>query len=604
VAQANPGVAPRTLAEHARVYSGLGWALTPLDGKAAAHPGWQRTQPLPPDTAYTTWKPREGNIGLVLGSSGIVDYEMDACDEDVFLAPLGGVIPSTPAFRTGSGKIHVLFRDPGGLTRSTVGGRELRAGGHQSAIPPSIHPDTKLPYAWLPGHAPWQVEVQVLPADVLASFRGQQKEGTGVNWLETLRSRDKLGEGQGRHASLISYLGRMVSTLETEEQLVTAALMYATETQSPMYPEEVLRKQAADVWRRYRETGELPPEEINPISAGAYLGIRQLSDIQMRSIQFVWRPYLQRSAFHLLVGQKGAGKGTLLAYWAAKMTIGELDGGTRGVLWIKTEDSFEIDVKPRFTAQGGNPDLFYAVHKRVRLPEDIPYIESFTREMNVGMIVIDPIVGVIGGADTNAESAIVAAIGGLNDIADELDLMVIGVRHLGKRLDSGALAAVLGGVAWVNTPRAVLGIAQDDDRRITLEVLAGNRTRSLEGYAFQIEEHHVDGLDENVTRVIPIGPSDKTIDEILSRPRDKKYQETRDLVFKELDRRENTPVSKAELLPLLASIGSSDRTLDRVVSDLKREGSIRWLAPPKGEDGKIQEGYRWCFVATDVVAST
>ena len=50
------------------------------------------------------------------------------------------------------------------------------------------------------------------------------------------------------------------------------------------------------------------------------------------------------------------------------------------------------------------------------------------------MIVIDPIGNHTGGKDTNAEGDTREAIQGLNPLADELDCMVFGVRHLRQRL--------------------------------------------------------------------------------------------------------------------------------------------------------------------------
>jgi hypothetical protein len=54
-----------------------------------------------------------------------------------------------------------------------------------------------------------------------------------------------------------------------------------------------------------------------------------LSDVEMRSIAFVDKPLWQASAFHLLTGRKGVGKGTLLANHAARVTRGELGPKTR-----------------------------------------------------------------------------------------------------------------------------------------------------------------------------------------------------------------------------------------------------------------------------------
>ena len=81
---------------------------------------------------------------------------------------------------------------------------------------------------------------------------------------------------------------------------------------------------------------------------------------------------------------------------------------------------------------------------------------------NVGLIMVDPIGNHLGGADTDKEGLVRMGIGPLNALADELDCMVIGVRHLGKDASRGALASVLGSTASVNVPR---GCDPDGSRR-------------------------------------------------------------------------------------------------------------------------------------------
>jgi hypothetical protein len=69
----------------------------------------------------------------------------------------------------------------------------------------------------------------------------------------------------------------------------------------------------------------------------------RLSQTEMRSIRFLDRPLLQASAFHLVAGRKGQGKGTVLSDIAARVNRGEL-GEKRNVVWIGSEDSAAIDI--------------------------------------------------------------------------------------------------------------------------------------------------------------------------------------------------------------------------------------------------------------------
>jgi hypothetical protein len=412
------------------------------------------------------------NMGLVLGPSGVIDFELDGGDTSLYWELAGQAGQHTPHFVTGSGKPHLLFWDKDGLSRRTREGLELRAGPHQSVIPPSIHPETGKPYEWI--RAPWDFTLQNPPQallDFFAEERGGRNEG---NWREALRG-PKLGKGQGRHQSLVSYMGKAVNQFESFDVFVAASIAFAAVTQDPPYSDSEIEKWAERMWDSYREG--MTVEE-----AQAYLHIKRGSEIAPRSVSFVWKPFLQKSAFHLLVGPKGVGKGSTLAWAAAQMTQGQLDDGTpRRVLWISTEDSFDIDVIPRIRAQSGEADMILCVQQSVRLPQDIPALRATCEAENVGMVIIDPIVGTTGGIDSNDEGSVIDAIGGLNKLADDLDICIVGVRHQGKGTERSGLERVLGSVAWVNTPRAVIGISQEDDnhfeRTVKLELLAGNRTQ-------------------------------------------------------------------------------------------------------------------------------
>ena len=105
--------------------------------------------------------------------------------------------------------------------------------------------------------------------------------------------------------------------------------------------------------------------EFTPVPGGCVrlaadvngIGWERLSDVEMRSIVFLDKPLLQASAFHLVAGRKGMGKGTVLADIAARVNRGEL-GGKRSVVWIGSEDSAAIDMKPRIVAAAATPKGF------------------------------------------------------------------------------------------------------------------------------------------------------------------------------------------------------------------------------------------------------
>ena len=170
------------------------------------------------------------------------------------------------------------------------------------------------------------------------------------------------------------------------------------------------------------------------------------------------RPLWQRSAFQLLAGAKGAGKGTYLAGLAARISRDE------NVLFVSTEDSAEIDLKPRLVAAGADIDRCFVIQQHVRLPDDVDELRDLALDSAAsGCSSIDPVANHIGDSNSNSDAEVRHAIAPLNALADDLGCLLIGVRHPGKDRSRGALASILGSTAWIDTPRAVVMIAADDE---------------------------------------------------------------------------------------------------------------------------------------------
>lgn len=311
------------------------------------------------------------------------------------------------------------------------------------------------------------------------------------------------------------------------------------------------------------------------------------SAVTMRSIRWLDKPLLQASAFELLAGAKGAGKGTYVARVAAGTTRG-VYGRPRNALMVSSEDSDAIDTVPRLVAAGADLERVELIDEPFLLPKDLFRLEDRARATgDVGLIVIDPLSNHIGAADTDKEGAVRFAIGGLNQLADDLDCLILGVRHLGKNRQSGALAAVLGSTAWVDLPRAVLAFAKDDEDEMVfhIAVVAGNRSGRTAAESFRIELTDI-GLEEPVTCAIPLGESNKDVDELLSGTRrESKSASARDLI---LDILETEGEQESDTLDarIAAETGVAAKTVRNLRGELKNAGLIRPV-PVKDEHGGL-----------------
>lgn len=293
----------------------------------------------------------------------------------------------------------------------------------------------------------------------------------------------------------------------------------------------------------------------------------------MRSIEWVEKPLWQRSAFHLLAGPKGAGKGTYLAGLAARISLrGE------NVLFVSTEDSTAIDLKPRLVAAGADIGRCFVIQQTVLLPDHVEQLRELAERLGgVGLLVVDPVANHIGSRNSNAEAEVRDAIAPLNGLADALGCVLIGVRHPGKNRTAGAVASILGSTAWTDTPRCVVMIAPDDEDPLLrhIQVVAGNRSLNGSALAFRIEAVEVEGLAEPITRAVELGESIKDVDALLSSPTgETKGGQLQDTILRALEEGERTRAEIDELCREQHG-ASPDNTYRRGLHPLKAAGRIK-----------------------------
>jgi hypothetical protein len=337
-------------------------------------------------------------------------------------------------------------------------------------------------------------------------------------------------------------------------------------------------------------------------------GVTQLSSVEMLPIVFVDKPLFQANAFHLIVGKKNAGKGTFLSSVAARFTQRKL-GDARNVIWVAAgEDSLSLDVRPRIEAAGGNSSRVYCPSITPKLPDAILQLRGWTEKIgNVGLIVLDPIGGMLrSGVNTNFDSDVRSVVAPLNQLADDLKCLIVGVRHLKKDASQGALAAVLGSSDWVNVPRAVLAIVMDDqDEDIRhVQVVAGNRIpRGTASRSFRIVGAHVVKGGEPVAKAEFLEGDGKDVDEMLQSEPSRNNSRTRQVKMAMLDLLEDVSdtggsIESNTLTAQVADIvkGATPAIIKKAKDWLKENGLIEFF-PNKDEDGKILQ---WNITRTSV----
>lgn len=607
---------------------------TGQDAKRVTSKGWDKTLPLADGgygASYVAGRGGAKNPAIVLRPSNLIVLECDSAQDleriDALDLPATVTVQSSEPF-----KRHYWFRPPPELEALPFVAFRFESGkltadtGRYFLAPPSLHPSGST-YAFLPDHGPNQTAIATLPEPIYQQLSQQARAETSAQ-REQIAVDPEAKIRAGNRRDLIFRYACMLRRWGVPRQQILEQCLHFNDTRCDppvdRYLVEVqvdgaMKKrgsqeiEAATQWAPVDPSTAFPPplddepeafpeappsfeitEVPSDVPASERLSLRNLASYTIRKVEWLDKPFLQRSAFHLLAGRKGSCKGTMLCGIGAQVTTGELYGEPKRVLVITSEDSIELDFLPRLVAAAGNPLLVEIVNGPFLMPNDLPWLAEQAQKLgNVGLIVIDPIGNHLGGKDTDKEGLVRLAISPLNDMADELDTMIFGVRHLGKDASRGALSSILGSTAWADVPREVILMAADDqdDMLFHAQVVAGNRgPRSNSGRAYRLNLIDVPPAAE-ITLTIPEGASNKNVEDLLagttSAPTSKSSQ-AKDLILSILEQGGEHESDELDA-QIAEQIGIAAKTTRNLRSELSKNGLIS-VRPVKDDNGVVE---RW-----------
>jgi hypothetical protein len=184
------------------MYRALGLQVVPCRDKRPDLHKWAELQnELAPAFTFERWygtggeHASNGNMGIITGEcSGrvfVLDLDIHKHPEavawwrELVEAENHGIEPETPSQLTGGGGVQKLFRAPPGWrppTNRTPIGVDIRGVAGFAVMPPTRHASGQN-YGWLPGSAPWEIEIMVAPQwltdaiDILVEAHGGDREG-------------------------------------------------------------------------------------------------------------------------------------------------------------------------------------------------------------------------------------------------------------------------------------------------------------------------------------------------------------------------------------------------------------------------------------------
>ena len=211
--------------------------------------------------------------------------------------------------------------------------------------------------------------------------------------------------------------------------------------------------------------------------------VRPMSGVPPRPVEWLWPGWIPLGKLTVLDGDPGVGKSTLLLDLAARLSRdGVMPDGAVGPvgasLILSAEDGEEDTIKPRLAAAGGVAERIFTLPAvrgddgEMRPPEvplDLPAIEAAVRQYGARLLVIDPLMAYLTGADAGSDQDVRRALFKLARLAERRSFAVVCLRHLSKVGGDKAIYRGGGSIGIVAAARSGLVVAadpDDPDRRI------------------------------------------------------------------------------------------------------------------------------------------
>lgn len=203
------------------------------DSKAAKAAGWQVDTPTPESLNRAFARP--SNLGVRMGDihkdgTCLMAIDIDVDDPQIIRCVERAIGQKVPAKRGKKGTTYIVRMDRETKTHKinkVVGKKktpviDILCRGAQTVIPPSIHPDTKLPYIWVSGKPLWEVDYREIPVfgpSLLDEIRGYLKNEDDPIFKLNDMEWAGVGGGGNTHDTCLSAVSSMVARKWTDDDI-------------------------------------------------------------------------------------------------------------------------------------------------------------------------------------------------------------------------------------------------------------------------------------------------------------------------------------------------------------------------------------------------
>ena len=211
------------------------------------------------------------------------------------------------------------------------------------------------------------------------------------------------------------------------------------------------------------------------------LELIRASEIDPKSVEWLWYPFIPYGKVTLVQGDPGDGKSTFLLTIAAMLTKGdplpftepETPPEPMCVIYQTTEDDADDTIVPRFIrANGDREKLIFINEKEAPISFDDARIEEAIKTTGAKLLILDPLSSYIGDCQLNAANEVRPRFNHLIRIAKETNAAIVIVNHLNKMFGTKAIYRTPGSIDIVGAVRSALLIGrskENDDERVMVQ---------------------------------------------------------------------------------------------------------------------------------------
>ena len=320
--------------------------------------------------------------------------------------------------------------------------------------------------------------------------------------------------------------------------------------------------------------------------------VHRLADVERENVTWMWQGFLPHKKLVIVDGMPGVGKSTLTADIAAKVSTGATfpcgtENRARGVLFLAVEDGVADTIRPRVEAAGGDVERVYAMsgveiqgqESAPDLSKHIEIIRNLVIEHDIGLIIIDPIMALLGAnVDSYRDQDVRSITTPLARLAEELDVIVLVVRHPNKSISSNALMRGGGSMAFIGAARVgwVVGKDPSDESRRILAIAKSNLAMMADSLQFQLVTDEQFGC----ARIEWLGKSMVSADILYSEPNQDERNQTDEAMEWLQDFLGDSEIDNKDVKRKATEAGISEKALRRAREKLR----VQITRKGKGKD--------------------